>query len=295
MITGNDADAATAGTAMSSKPDTDDLFKSSLFKTSTTTNKTAADNATEPNVDFISIYFCYIEIKYSCVFVNILRNINSMFTLTDISVYIFNWKKVSKNSLELYQNIKQIIDNTTIVNCDESLHLDSSIKHIQLDDLHYYGSQYEHAIKDTLAENIFCVIVGDNISNNNFKLIFDNAIKAFNTYNAGIFAPNDKRTSHTARNSEIQHNLYTVPNTDCGFLFINPKIVVKLKNIKYGSLAKYGWGVDVITMKESTKQGLKILRDYSIETNQLDRSTNYNRIDSIKGSLDLQNEYAKLT
>lgn len=217
-----------------------------------------------------------------------------MYKLENISVYILNWKKVSKNSLELYQNIKKIINNTTIINCDENLLLDNSIKHIQLDDSHYYGSQYEHAINDIDTKSIFCIIVGDNIPNNNFELIFNKAIDTFNTHNVGIFAPNDKRSPHKKRYSEIQQNLYEVENTDCGFWFINPIIVTKLKNIKYGTLSNYGWGIDVITIKESIKQGLKVLRDYSIETDQLDHTTNYNQAIAQNGMNNIEAEYNKI-
>ena len=38
-----------------------------------------------------------------------------MFTLDNISVYILNWKKVTNNSLKLYENISSIISDVTII------------------------------------------------------------------------------------------------------------------------------------------------------------------------------------
>ena len=212
----------------------------------------------------------------------------------NISVYIFNWKKVSENSLKLYENIKKFINHVTIINCDENFKLDDSIKHIQLDDSHYYGSQYEHAIKDVPEGSIFCIIVGDNIANNNFEKIFDEAIKKFNTYNIGVYAPNDKRSPHINRKEEIESNIYNVDNTDCGFWFISPKIVSKLRNINYANLSHFGWGIDFITIEEARHQGLLVLRDYNIETDQLDRSTNYDFHKASLGQNKIINEYKRI-
>jgi hypothetical protein len=212
------------------------------------------------------------------------------YTLNNISVYILNWKKVTNNSLKLYEKISPIIKNTWIINCDEFTKLDSNIPHIQLDDSHYYGSQYDHAIKHVKNNNIFCVIVGDNITDNNFKKIFNSAINAFNNYNIGVYSPNDKRSPHKARGKQIDEYLYDVYNTDCGFWFIHPVLVKKLKNINY-NISKYGWGIDIITIKEARKQNLLVLRDYSIETDQLDHSCGYDNSKAAVGLIELEKEY----
>ena len=197
-----------------------------------------------------------------------------MFTLDDISVYIFNWKKVTNNSLKLYENIIPIIQDTWIINCDENYPLTDNIKHIQLDDSHYYGSQYNHAIKHVKENKIFCCIVGDNVSENDFKKIFDSAVNAYNELNTGVYSPNDKRSPHKVIYENIKNNLYNVDNTDCGFWFIHPTLVEKLRKLDY-SVSRFGWGIDMLTISESRKQGMLVLRDYSIETDQLDHSCGY--------------------
>lgn len=225
---------------------------------------------------------------------NLLWEHRNIYSLQDIRVYIFNWKKVSKNTMQLYEKIKPIVKNTCIINCDETLILNNDIQHIQLDDSHYYGSQYNNAIKHIDNNSIMCVIVGDNVSDNNFDVIFHNAIRTFNIYNVGVFSPNDKRaTGHTEKLTHIEGTLYTVANTDSGFWFINPRIVAKLKNIDY-TICKYGWGIDTITMKEAKKQGLYIIRDYSIETDQLDHSTGYAQSDAVYGMNKLEEIYNTL-
>ena len=216
-----------------------------------------------------------------------------MYTIDNISVYIFNWKKVSKNSIKLIENIKKYINDITIINCDDTFKFEDSIRTIQLDDSHYYGSQYEHAILDVKEKQIFCVIVGDNIPENNFEDIFKNAINIFNTHKVGVYSPNDKRSSKTKKGKYLQDNIYHVPNTDCGFWFINPEIVKTMKSIKYGNLSPLGWGVDQVTIMESIKLGFIVIRDYSVETDQLDHTTNYNNNTAKKGLICLINEYKK--
>lgn len=212
-----------------------------------------------------------------------------MFTHDDIYVYILNWRKVTSNSLKLYDNISPIIKNTCIINCDETFTVPSAIKHIQLDD-----SQYNHAIKDVKKDGIFCVIVGDNIANNDFTKIFNNALEAFNTMSVGIYAPNDLRSPHKNRSDNIKGSLYTVPNTDCGFWLIHPIIIERLRSIDY-MVSRFGWGIDIITIRESNNRGMLVLRDYSVETDQLDHSTNYNNMEANRGLERLVAEYDKIT
>lgn len=217
-----------------------------------------------------------------------------MFSIDDISVYIFNWKKVTNNSLKLYEKIHLIIKDTFIINCDENTKLDDKISHIQLDDTHYYGSQYNHAIKHLGDNRIFCVIVGDNIADNNFENIFNSAINIFNNYKVGIYAPYDKRTDNKKIiEKHMSGSLYEVSSTDCGFWFINPFISSQLKNINY-SISKFGWGIDIYTINYSNSRDYLVLRDHSIETDQLDHTCGYSIGEAHIGMKLLKSEYRKL-
>ena len=199
-----------------------------------------------------------------------------MFTLEDINVYILNWKKVNENSLQLYNAIRPIIKHTNIINCDEHWHLDPSIQHIQLDDSYYYGGQFNTAIKHTREGSILCIIVGDNQSKNDFSKIFASALKAFNTNKIGVYAPHDKRSVNQHVKCKYSGSLHIVTNTDCGFWFIHPKIHLQMKTIDY-SVSKYGWGIDMIMIREATRRGMVVVSDYSIETDQLDHTCGYDR------------------
>lgn len=214
-----------------------------------------------------------------------------IFTLGDISVYFFNWKKTNNNVLKLYKSAQKIISDVCIINSDENYVFPQSMNIIQLDDTYYYGGQYQTAIRNIKPNKIFCVIVGDTTCID-FETLFNNALQSFNNYNIGIYSPNDLRSVHRARLEQIKNtSLYEVKNTDCGIWFIHPNIVSKLKNINYFDISNLGWGIDVVTIFECKKQGLKVVRDYSIETNQMDKTTNYNMDLANKQMFKLFEEY----
>ena len=210
-----------------------------------------------------------------------------MYSVDSISVYIFNWKNVTDNSLKLYEKIKPIISNTTIINCDETRPIDGSI---HLDDSHYYGSQYDHAIKDITPGNILCVIVGDNIHDNNFEAIFNSALSTFNSYNVGIYAPHDKRSSHQNVIARYINTLFNVENTDCGFWFIHPDLVSKLRDVDY-SISRYGWWIDKLTISYAKRHNFLVLRDYLVSTDQLDHTCGYPQSEAMLAATGLLEQF----
>jgi len=219
--------------------------------------------------------------------------VQGIFDIDSISVYIFNWHKVSENSLKLYRHISEVVNDVTIINCDETLKLNNTIKNIQLDDSHFYGSQYQHAITDVKENKILCVIVGDNIAENSFKDIFMNALQIFNKYKVGVYGPYDKRSGIEGKLSMLEKGVFNVHHTDCGFWFINPEIVKVFKNYNFKELTNYGWGIDLITANESLRLGYKVILDHRSTTDQLNWSTNYNWVDAGKQMEKLLHIYNK--
>ena len=171
---------------------------------------------------------------------------------------------------------------------------DSAIQHIQLDDSYYYGGQFNAAIKDVPHGNILCLIVGDNVADNDFEKIFESAISTFNHFPTGIYSPNDKRSDHTDRLEQISGDLYNVPNTDCGFWFIHPYLVHAFRPINYFEVNNLGWGIDTIFMHQARALNLLVIRDYSVETDQLDRSTGYKKEEAWEGYYALIELYKSL-
>lgn len=209
-----------------------------------------------------------------------------------ISVYIHNWKKVSANSLALFTAVCPHVRSTKIINSDENHPYD--VPQIQLDDSFFYGGQFDRAIKDVADGEIMCVIVGDNIPTNDFAAIFRAATSVFCKYNVGVYAPNDKRAvAHVKRNAHYAEELYDVDTTDCGFWFIHPRIVRRLKALDF-TQSKYGWGIDTVVIAEARKQGMLVLRDYSVETDQLDHSCGYDVRGAMYGMQLLENAYRSM-
>ena len=195
-----------------------------------------------------------------------------------IQLYIFNWKKVNKNSVNLYIKIKQHIKNVKLVNSDEHFFIHDHINNIQLDDNYYYGGQFNECIKDADPNKILGIIVGDTLDEINFEKLFQNLLYTFNNYKTGIYTINDKRSFHKKKQNKLlceEKSLFTVKNSDCGIWFINPKIHQILKNINYQDLTPFGWGIDIIAVKECNKMNLLVIKDLSIDCDQIDHTTNY--------------------
>jgi len=196
------------------------------------------------------------------------------FDFNSISVYIFNWKKVTDNVEQLYPLIQSVVPDVTIINSDESYVFPSEMRTIQLDDSYYYGKQYNVAIKNVSKDKILCIIVGDVSPNTDFKLAFINTLISFNSYSAGVHAPNELHTSYTTRHECVGEQLYRVDNTDCTFWCIHPKIVKVMRELDY-TISNFGWGIDCITIHQCESQGLRTLRDYEVGVKQIRKSTGY--------------------
>jgi hypothetical protein len=57
------------------------------------------------------------------------------FTINDISIYFFNWKKTNLNVCKLYKDASKIISNTCIINSDENYQFEENMNVISLNDL----------------------------------------------------------------------------------------------------------------------------------------------------------------
>jgi len=184
-----------------------------------------------------------------------------MYNVDNIYVYIFSWKKVTENAINLHKNVSNYFKNTIIINCDENINIENSI---QLNDNFYYGGQFDIAIKNIPEGNILCIITGDVSPNADWEKISVHSVNAFNSNKIGIYAPNVEVTGHPSRNELLWDELYSVNNTDCTCWFILPEIVSYLKNISYYELSNLGWGIDLIFIEESNKRQKYVVRDYSV-------------------------------
>ena len=183
----------------------------------------------------------------------------------NIYVYIFSWKRITNNSVNLFNKVSEHFTNTYMINCNENITLPIDQKYnIQLDDSYYYGGQFEAAIKHIPENCIMGIITGDVDPNAEWEKILMNMKKSFETNKIGIYAPNVDFTAHTNKTKHLWDLLYEVPNTDCTCWFIHPTIIKKLGNIPYFNLSNLGWGIDIIFIEECKKNNLYAARDYSV-------------------------------
>jgi hypothetical protein len=196
--------------------------------------------------------------------------------MNNVYVYIFSWKRITDNSVNLFNKVSEYFPNTYMINCNENITLPINPKfNIQLDDSYYYGGQFDTAIKHAPEGSIVGFITGDVDPNADWDKILNNMKTSFATNKIGIYAPNVDFTAHTNRGNYLWDSLYEVPNTDCTCWFIHPMIIKKLLPIPYFKLSNLGWGIDIIFIEECKKNNLHVARDYSVIVYQ-PRCTAYN-------------------
>jgi len=219
------------------------------------------------------------------------------FSIEDIYVYIFSWKHVTANALELYKRVALCFPNTYFINCDENITITdiSAERVIQRDDSYYYGGQFQTAIRHMPEGKILGCIVGDVSPDAQWNTIAINSIDAFNTENAGIYAPNVHVTGWTSQGPpiNISKQFYSVENPDCTCWFIHPNISATLKCLNYFEICNLGWGIDIIFCNETTRKKQNIIRDYSTLVNQ-PPGTNYDHISAEYGISAIHSAYHTL-
>ena len=202
------------------------------------------------------------------------------FTIDDIYIYIFSWKHVTSNARALYHSIAPHFPQTFFINCDENITITdiSADRIIQKDDSYYYGGQFYTALHHMPPGKILACVVGDVEPIADWAQIAINAVDAFNTESAGIYAPNVYFTSWTKRASPInlEKELYSVINTDCTCWFMHPMLTANLSCFDYYKICNLGWGIDHIFCEEAVRSHLYVARDYRVLVKQ-PKGTAYNQ------------------
>jgi hypothetical protein len=124
-------------------------------------------------------------------------------------------------------------------------------------------------------------IQGD-ASYDNWKQLYEDAEKYYETYEWGIYAPNVDYTWYDSSKVDLQFNidepnLKMVADTDCTCWFIH-KDIINMADEKGIDFAPYkmGWSFDIIYSALSFLSQRPVLRDYS-HTIDHPPGTNYNK------------------
>jgi hypothetical protein len=166
-----------------------------------------------------------------------------------IHLFIFNWRgqyektKEKEKILSSLENVK-----VTVINSDEA-HMDEEWVH--LGEQSFFTDQFMMALK-LFEGDIFWHVQGD-ASYDKWKELVDDALRYYEKYEWGLYAPNLDYTWYDRTRTDIpglvvsDKNLKIVACTDCNCWFIHKDIIndFKERNI---DMTPYtiGWGWDII-------------------------------------------------
>jgi hypothetical protein len=195
------------------------------------------------------------------------ESFTQQYTINDIYLYIFSWKRVNDNAVNIYKTVSQIFPNTYFLNCDEHFNAAAHIpkEHlIQLDDSYFFGGQFGEAIKHCPRGKIYGNIVGDvDPSTIDWVKLADSMLYAINSLNGGVIAPD--ASNFPGLGAQIEGSYYEVSDTDSTIFFIVPEIWDKYKNFPYKEITHFGWGIDKYFCGITGSYGKKTIRDVSIK------------------------------
>ena len=74
----------------------------------------------------------------------------------NLVIYIFSWKRVSQNSVDIFNEIKKVTNKVYLLNCNENFKIEDE-NVINLDDSYYFTKQFitaiDHCFKNFLILN----------------------------------------------------------------------------------------------------------------------------------------------
>jgi hypothetical protein len=190
----------------------------------------------------------------------------------NIQIFIFSWKKVEQNAIEILNEVSNVFEDTWLINCNEQFNYSSNISInynniIFLDNNAYYAKQFDTAIQNSKENTIVGFIVGDiKPGITDWNLMKINIIDSFLNLDIGIYAPYEPRTCWQKSQEKILGtDLYLTDNTDCTAWFLSPHIIKVAKELQISKNIYYGWGIDIVLCNYSITQGLLVVYDKAVK------------------------------
>jgi len=195
----------------------------------------------------------------------------------NIKTFIFNWRGQYSNTIEKINQFKEIGITPIIINSDEE-HEESEWVNIGEDS--YFTAQFLKALELFDADILFHIQA--DATYNDWQSLINDAIKYYDKYEWGIYAPNVDYTWYDSTRTDIERlhlpdtNLKMVANTDCTCWFISKQLInlVKQREIDF-SPYKMGWSFDIVYPAISYINKMPVIRDYK-HTICHPKGTNYN-------------------
>ena len=193
-------------------------------------------------------------------------NESKKFNNEDICLYLFSWKRVTTNAIQLFNELTSVFSCVYFVNCDKQQTVQSEIpsdRIIQLNDDYYFGGQCQVSLRHCPKNKIWASVVGDvQINSVDWFALLDSALESFNKHRAGVFGP--KAIFHKGPSTHIIGDLYEIYNTDCTIWFVSPKVWNPYSNLNFQENNYFGWGIDEFFCNRARQLQMKAIRDEAI-------------------------------
>jgi len=211
-----------------------------------------------------------------------------------IQTFIFNWRGQYNNTIEKINQFKEIGITPIIINSDEN---HEEKEWINIGEDSYFTAQFLKALELFDADILFHIQA--DASYNNWQALMDDAVKYYDKYEWGVYAPNVDYTWYDSSKTDVDRlqlpdaNLKMVANTDCTCWFISKQLIDLVRNREIDfSPYKMEWSFDIVYPALSHMMKRPVLRDYS-HTIDHPVGTNYNKEQAEKEMLELYNSLPK--
>ena len=186
-------------------------------------------------------------------------------TTPRIVPFIFNWKGQFENAKRIQDELRMTFDDVIVINSDDHYTRDGWI---DIGDESYFKAQFFKALEQFDGDILFHVQA--DASYDDWPAVLASALKAFDTYKWGVFAPNVDFTPWPPVRTDIESdylhesNLRLVNCTDCTCWFIHRDIVEQFKQrAAIFSANKFGMGIDLTICALTYLNRRPVIRDYA--------------------------------
>ena len=215
--------------------------------------------------------------------------VDGQIRVSDIQPFIFNWKNQFEKTCAIEDSLKEIFGDVTVINSDEE---NTREGWIDLGDEAYFTMQFRQALELLESDKKVLMHCQGDTEFDNYEQLVEDAVKYFNLYEWGVYAPDVTNVWYTPENTDIEgikydeENLKMVACTDETVWFIHRDIIDDyyergLDKVMTHENMKMGWGWDMIFNGISFLKSRPVLRDYSHQV-QHAKGTNYNKTSARK-------------
>jgi len=194
-----------------------------------------------------------------------------------IQTFIFNWRNQYENTIHKINQFKEMGTTPIIINSDDN---NKKSDWHNIGESSYFTAQFLKALE--LFDGDFLFHIQADASYDKWQKLIDDALKYYEKYEWGIYAPNVDYTWYDASRTDVNRlslpdtNLKMVANTDCTCWFLSKDLINLVKESKVDFTPyKMGWSFDIIFSGVAYLNKLPVIRDYN-HTVQHPRGTNYN-------------------